>query len=313
MEPSTSCSNANDGNQRIVMTLLVRDESDVVAATIEHHLAAGVDFIVVTDNGSTDDTVDILLAYQDVGVVELIHESETNYDQDRWVTRMARRAAVEHRADWIINCDADEFFWPKKDELSLTADVLPRALGCVGSEFGGVFVQRSNLVGYSAQQSSWVDNLIVRDKKSMNVSTGRRIAPKCCHRADPEISVSMGNHIAHGPNIGPITDRVPLEVLHVPERSYEQYRRKIENGGASLAANERLSVEAGKHWRDDYDDLLSGRLAEVFRKRQLDPDEICDGLSDGRLIYDTRLRDRLHGLVPQAIVPEALRKVLQHP
>jgi hypothetical protein len=41
---------------KIVMTLLVRDEADIVDEHISFHLAAGVDFIVASDNGSSDGT-----------------------------------------------------------------------------------------------------------------------------------------------------------------------------------------------------------------------------------------------------------------
>ena len=41
---------------RIVMTLKVRDEADVIDANLRFHLAAGADFFIVTDNGSTDGT-----------------------------------------------------------------------------------------------------------------------------------------------------------------------------------------------------------------------------------------------------------------
>ena len=46
---------------KLVMTLLVRDEEDILAQNLEHHLAQGVDFFVVTDNGSIERTPDILL------------------------------------------------------------------------------------------------------------------------------------------------------------------------------------------------------------------------------------------------------------
>jgi hypothetical protein len=36
---------------KLVMTLLVRDEEDIVADALDFHLAQGVDQVIVTDNG----------------------------------------------------------------------------------------------------------------------------------------------------------------------------------------------------------------------------------------------------------------------
>ena len=45
------------------MTLLVRDEEDLVEANLDHHFAQGVDFVIATDNGSVDRTPRILRRY----------------------------------------------------------------------------------------------------------------------------------------------------------------------------------------------------------------------------------------------------------
>ena len=62
---------------RLVMTLLARDEADVVDAQIAFHLHAGVDFVVATDNASSDGTTEILERYERAGVLRLIREPAT--------------------------------------------------------------------------------------------------------------------------------------------------------------------------------------------------------------------------------------------
>ncbi|GAA2677297.1 MULTISPECIES: glycosyltransferase family 2 protein [Actinosynnema] len=287
------------------MTLLVRDEIDVVAATIEHHLASGVDFVVATDNGSRDGTAEVLEAYRDAGVLELLHEPSLDYEQGRWVTRMARRAATGHGADWVVNADADEFFWP------VAAARLDEALAGVPAEFGLVEVRRDNLVADPSLGSAggWTRELVLRDTESLS-TRGTRIGAKVCHRADPDVVVDVGNHHAAGPLLGARAPQRPLEILHVPDRGYAQYERKIANGGAAMAANTVYERGVGWHWREDYELLLDGRLAEAHAARQRTPEQARVGLAAGTLVPDTRLRDRLEALVARAVLPEALRAVL---
>ena len=37
----------------LAITLMVRDEADVIPAWLDHHVAQGFDVFVITDNGST--------------------------------------------------------------------------------------------------------------------------------------------------------------------------------------------------------------------------------------------------------------------
>ena len=68
----------------LVMTLLVRNEADIISSNIDFHLDQGVDFIIATDNLSVDGTTDILRAYERRGVLHYIHQPDDDYAQHRW-------------------------------------------------------------------------------------------------------------------------------------------------------------------------------------------------------------------------------------
>ena len=101
---------------RVVMTLLVRDEADLVEEMARYHLARGVDLVLVTDHRSTDGTSEIL---EQLGTTARVGAARGvgGLRQSDWVTRMSRLAASEHGADWVIPSDADEFWWPRDGSL----------------------------------------------------------------------------------------------------------------------------------------------------------------------------------------------------
>src|SRR6476620_8710719 len=116
---------------KLVMTLLARDEADIVDAQLEYHLNAGVDFVIATDNLSQDGTTEILESYAKTGQLHLIREGGRYLQQAEWITRMGRLAATEFGADWVIHSDADEFWWPRGDSLKEVLDSIPSRYGIV--------------------------------------------------------------------------------------------------------------------------------------------------------------------------------------
>ena len=150
---------------KLVMTLLARDEADVIESWLAFHLNAGADFVVATDNRSQDGTTDVLERYAREGLVHLIREPGDDLRQDEWVTRMARLAATDFGADWVINSDADEFWWPRGASLAHVLAAIPARYGTVGAflrtfaprpDGDGPFAERHHraLLGARADQRS---------------------------------------------------------------------------------------------------------------------------------------------------------------
>jgi len=298
---------------KIVMTLLVRDEIDVVAANLEHHYAAGVSHVVATDNTSVDGTAELLQRYADLGVLTLLHEAATDYQQDVWVTRMARRAAAEFDADWVINADADEFLWPTAADGMPVAGPeidLAAALATIPEGRGSVTVRRHNLVAGPGARGSWPYRLRLRDTQALS-ERGTPIGPKSVHRGDPQVDVAFGNHSSTGPLLGPPADSRPFVMLHAPDRSFEQFERKIANGGSAVQSNTALPAEISWHWRSDFDRLQRGELRNTWQARQPTTESVGAGLADGTLLPERRLLTRLEHLRGRTVLPGALDPILE--
>ena len=71
---------------RLIMTLLVKNEEELLERNLLFHKAMGVDAFIVTDNNSTDGTCGIIEKYRRKGwVVDVIREAATGYEQKEWV------------------------------------------------------------------------------------------------------------------------------------------------------------------------------------------------------------------------------------
>jgi len=61
---------------KLVMTLLVRDEEDIIGENIEFHIRQGVDFFLVMDNNSIDNTKNILKKYEESGILKYYYKDD---------------------------------------------------------------------------------------------------------------------------------------------------------------------------------------------------------------------------------------------
>jgi len=272
---------------RLVMTLLVRDEADIVDAQIAYHLQAGVDYVVATDNRSEDETTEILERYARDGVLHLIREPGDDLRQSEWVTRMARLAATELGADWILNADADEFWLARGGTLKeLLAAVPPR--------FGAVRGAWRNFVPRPDDERLFAERMTARLGTPSFHPHPLSTHFKSAHRGHPDVRIGRGNHEALADDLVALRGWYPIEILHFPVRSYEQCRRKYVTQFVALERNADKGIPG--HMAEAYEAYRAGRLDEFYGPLVVDDAALAAGLAEGTYVVDTRLRDALRAL-----------------
>lgn len=72
----------------------------------------GCDGFIVSSHNSTDRTDEILEKLKREGLVlEIIKRTSQNHQHSVWVDEMIHLAKNKYHADWVINADADEFYY----------------------------------------------------------------------------------------------------------------------------------------------------------------------------------------------------------
>lgn len=244
---------------------MVRDEADVIEATVRH-MASQVDRLIVADNGSVDGTTEILHALADELPLHVVDDPEVGYYQSRKITVLAARAGHEGAA-WVVPFDADEAWYSPHGRI---ADVL--------AEHHLASIAAAELydhvpTGQDTADGDHLDRITWRRREAAAL-------PKVAVRPYPRVNIHQGNH---GADFGGRVDGL-LVVRHYPYRSTEQFVSKARNGAAAYAATD-LPYSEGQHWRD-YGALLDGGgpevLHDVFRRHfwvhdpTARPDLICD-------------------------------------
>jgi hypothetical protein len=265
----------------LAVTLMIRDEADILPAWLEYHVAQGVDVFVITDNGSEDGTTDLLTAFasraDELGVtVDLRHDPVHRKQQGEVVTQMARDAAAVHDADWVVNADADEFLMPKDRSLTLR-DVF----GQLEQSVGAFFVPVINLVGRMAKSGAGIERLHWRDERSDEdlraIGLLAQPTSNTVHIGDPDVTVVQGNHRASVAAGDPVPEELELEVLHLPWRSWKQYEHRVEIAGRAYEANPDMTPSPNHHGMRDYRRLQEGVLRAYFSLRSVTDKDAQEG------------------------------------
>lgn len=197
---------------KLVMTLVVRDESDVVDTQIAYHLNAGVDFVIAAIGEASQGTAELLRPYERDGSLRLLNELGKRGAADSR-TRMARLAATDHEADWVINAEAAEFWWPRGESLEdVLAPIPPRYTIVQGL--------RRLFVDQGGEDDVFSERMTLRNPVASGSGATPALALRPVHRADPSAVVHPDGTVTLSRWV-PLRAWYPLEVFQFPNRARE--------------------------------------------------------------------------------------------
>ncbi|MCB8881322.1 glycosyltransferase family 2 protein [Acidisoma cellulosilytica] len=253
--------------------MMVKDEADIISHNIRHLYRVGFRRLAILDNGSSDQTAAILRALRhslaDMEIL-IIDDNSLAYMQSAKTTALMQFAnAFWPGLEWIFPIDADEF--PCTEDGIHTLSLVPQDIDVL-------VIQKVNhcLLPVSL-------DLVLGDpfgRMPVRTDMGRQ-PPKVAIRAKRDVTITQGNHDAW-----PRTDR-PLRYtgafkygLYLREfqhRSFEQFKRKVINGGQAVRAAESAGAFlGGSHWTGwlaAYEQGGDEKLREAFMAAAIRPPE----------------------------------------
>jgi hypothetical protein len=105
------------------LVCIFKNESMNLKIWLDHYINQGVDKFYMIDNGSTDNPKEILQSYIDNGLVKYYWRPD-DYNQEEKYRTLIKSENLKEKTDWLIICDADEFFYgyPKTLLTTLNED-----------------------------------------------------------------------------------------------------------------------------------------------------------------------------------------------
>ena len=286
---------------RILASLGVKDEVELLPLVLAHLHRIGVDLVIALDWGSTDGSLELLEAAQRRGEVILVPLTELERDEvmgarpdpftDGAWARRPLAIAREHGADWLLCLDADELWLPAGGSLRSIAE---RA-GCdlisvdrrnvpYGPE--GAYMPVPPHVDAYDQVYLFGDRRPGRRELEADPALAwiaSRVMPKIMVRPALVISTTPGEHdavAASGISLRRET-AADIVIAHLPITTWPRFERRVVNIRHTIERYPGFFAENGWHWVRFAELDAAGRLRDEFERGYLSPAALQRLVDDG--------------------------------
>jgi hypothetical protein len=219
----------------VAITIVADGDADSLDAQVAFHLAAGATHAVVAVPEASSEIDAVLQRHTSSGSLHVTRTPESAYDAESR-TRMARFAAAELGADWVVNLRAREFWWPRAESLGDALVAIPPRYTIVQGLVRRFVVPPREVAPWERQTTR--ESLLRPGIEPPPPGSALRAV----HRALPDVQLT-----ADGQPIGrghvPLRGWYPLEVLTFRRRGDERIAKTaLEQGLAdgSLTDDDRL-------------------------------------------------------------------------
>ena len=286
---------------KIAAWLGCKDEAELIGHTIAHLRGIGVDHIYAVDVKSTDGTLDILQAEAGRGDLEVltIDVEADGPDVEHRVAEEVMSRAKARGMDWLLFCDADEFWLPRGGHLRDMAG-LAGADVIKATRYNVMLTDDGPALRLPVTPDS-LDDLLVHCPPPAGKGGWRRVLaedpamawirvvpnPKLMIRLDGVAAVQAGHHAVQAEDDRPepvtVTARDTV-IAHVPFSTVERFRLKVRNIiELHEATGQPWPDGQAWHWRMFRDGAAEAGVEAEFARNITPPDQQDALRADGLL------------------------------